>query len=98
MSTATFPQGGAGRSATYGGDAGLARASMLSWRAVEVLAVLAGIVGFGVAIVALRFALAAQHFVTPHVALGIAIGTAIAGTGAFYGASRLEARRTQFVR
>jgi chromate transport protein ChrA len=52
---------------------------MVWQRVAEIAATVIGIVGFGVAVVALRFALSAQHFVTPHVALGISIGSALAG-------------------
>lgn len=98
MGTATFPQRSIGTSARFGRDAGTAHVATISWRAVEVVAVLVGIVGFGASVVALRFALSAQHFVTPHMALGAAIATALAGTAAFYGASQLEARRAQSAR
>jgi hypothetical protein len=73
--------------------------SVMVWqRVAEIAATVIGIVGFGVAVVALRFALSAQHFVTPHVALGISIGSALAAGLAFWSASRLEARRTALAR
>jgi hypothetical protein len=89
MNTITFPHGGAHPAQAIRRPAGVAGAS---WRRVaSALSVAVGIVGFAVAVVALKFALiVGQSIVPPPLAMQVTLASAFVGILAFQCASALR--------
>jgi len=90
MNTITFPGGGLPSQAIRGAAAAGTGASLR--QVAGALSVVVGIVGFGVAVVALKFALIVGQTTVPQpLAMQVTIGSALVGILAFWGAGALNA-------
>ena len=92
MNAITLTRGGAVPSQAIHRPAGFATGVSLH-RVASALSMVAGIVSFAVAVIALRFALVVGQGVMPRpLAMSIAVATALAGILAFWCASTLDQR------